>query len=48
MFEEMQRVKSGVLHIRLWANGSAVHIRLVETASESGYSYREILVVKET
>ena len=47
MFEEMQGVKTEVLHIRLWANRSAMHTRLVETASESGYSYREIVVVKE-
>lgn len=47
MFEEMQGVNTGVLHIRLWANRSAMHTRLVETASESGYPYREILVVKK-
>ena len=46
-YEEMQGVKTRVLHIRLCAIRSAMHTRLVETASESGCSYREILVVKE-
>ena len=47
MFEEMQGVKTRVLHIRLCAIRSAMQTRLLETASESGCSYREILVVEE-
>ena len=47
MFEEMQGLKTRVLYIRLCSIRSAMHTRLLNTASESGCSYREILVVKE-